>query len=76
MQKAQPDPNVFDAQTRAFNDSRVLDKLPGKGLPPGTTVGDTSLMEMNPLPTDWEWHMQSREGSIRFRIGPDDPRMA
>jgi hypothetical protein len=74
MQRAQPNESAFGAQTRRNNDLGVLGVQP-QGNPRAGLGADVTVTRL-PLPTDWEWHMQSREGNIRFRTGPDDPRIA
>jgi hypothetical protein len=78
MQTANPNPAALSTTRNEEQQNHLPAVLP-RGNPrvgPGFTIGDTALTERVPIQEDWEWHMQSREGSIRYRTGPDDPRVA
>jgi hypothetical protein len=73
MQTAKPNLAAVNV-TRANNDVNVpMVSPPLAGRGPGSQGVPVNKF---PDPNDWEWRMQSREGSIRFRRGPDDPRVA
>jgi hypothetical protein len=76
-QTAKPDITAT-GNTRANNDVGHITKRPAGN--PRAAIGagpfDSALTEDRPLQDEWEWRMQSREGAIRFRTGPDDPRLA
>jgi hypothetical protein len=78
MQRAHPEEAALSTTRTEEQQYRLRHKQPGGNTRAGTGTPamDTSLTEMHPLHEDWEWHMQSREGQIRFRTGPDDPRVA